>query len=88
MELNVSEKPIVDITIGVASPNINISLVPINSHDIPKYDGEYEFTPTVDGGKLRTANKLMEQDVNIKAIPFYKVSNAFNGETIFIAKEL
>lgn len=53
-----------------------------------KYDGDYEVTPTVEGTKLSTRDKFMVDDVKIKAIPFYEVSNASGGNTVFIAGEI
>lgn len=51
------------------------------------YRGDYEFTPTVDGGVLKTAQKLMEKDVVVNPIPTYEVSNDAGGTTFYIAKE-
>lgn len=51
------------------------------------YRGDYEFTPTVDGGELKTAQKLMEKNVVINPIPTYEVSNDAGGQTFYIAKE-
>lgn len=79
-------KPVIDVKIST-TPSIDVNITP-NGISVEKYKGEYEFTPTVDGGTLETANKFLEDDVHIKAIPFYEVSNQFDGETIYIAKEL
>lgn len=87
MDLTIGVSPIIDVEISSATPEIEISLTSAQ-HTYKKYDGEYDVTPTVDGQTLKTANKLMEQDVNIRAIPFYEVSNAFDGETVYIAKEI
>lgn len=73
---------IVDVEIS-ATPTLDVNIT-LNE----KYKGEYEVTPTVDGGTLQTANKFLENDINIKPIPFYEVSNNFDGQTIYIAKEL
>ena len=52
------------------------------------YTGDYVVTPKVDEQILPTENKLMEDDVTIKAIPFYNVSNTAGGSTVYIGKEL
>lgn len=49
----------------------------------PKYQGEYEVTPRSFAQVLDTDNKLMEDDVNVKAIPYYETSNTY-GETVYI----
>lgn len=56
--------------------------------DADPYTGEYEITPTVDGQTIPTAQKFMTDDMIIKAIPFYNVSNTSGGSTVYIAKEL
>lgn len=48
------------------------------------YTGAYSVTPKVDPQTLNTSDKLMTQDMKIKAIPYYSVSNEYNGETIII----
>lgn len=58
------------------------------SGDYPEYAGEYEITPTVDGQTMATAQKVMREDVTIKAIPYYDVSNTAGGSTVFIADEI
>lgn len=52
--------------------------------DYEKYTGIYEVTPAIEAQTLNTANRVMVEDVNIKAIPYYSVSNASHGETIII----
>ena len=88
MDLNVTQEKIVtDVTIKNLSSVVDLKLDQIGL-DITRYKGEYDVTPTVDGFVLPTAKKVMEKDVNIRAIPFYEVSNQFDGETVYIAKEL
>nr|DAM66865.1 MAG TPA: hypothetical protein [Caudoviricetes sp.] len=54
----------------------------------PIYDGDYEVTPaTYDVVTLPTAQKLMRDDVEVKVIPQFAVSNAAGGETLIIGKE-
>ncbi len=49
-----------------------------------QYTGPYEVTPAVEAQTLNTTNRVMTQDVNIKEIPYYSVSNSAHGETIII----
>ena len=55
---------------------------------LPTYEGDYEVTPTADGQTLSTAQKLMEGDVTVKAIPYYETSNESGGNTLYIASEV
>lgn len=56
--------------------------------DADPYMGDYEITPKVDAQTMPTAQKLMTQDVTIKAIPYFNVSNNSGGSTVYIAKEV
>lgn len=53
-----------------------------------QYEGDYTVTPKVGEQTLPTAEKYMEKDVTILAIPFYETSNTSNGKTVYIAKEI
>jgi hypothetical protein len=52
------------------------------------YDGDYEVTPKVDAQTMPTKGMVMEEDVTIKSIPFFDVSNMSGGTTVYIAKEI
>lgn len=57
--------------------------------DLPKYTGEYTVTPEVDTVQtLETAGKYLTNDVTVKAIPDYEVSNEAGGNTFIIGKEI
>ncbi len=58
------------------------------STDHETYIGDYTVTPKVEQQSLNTIDKLMTDDVIIKAIPYYKVSNIYNGETIIIGENI
>lgn len=51
----------------------------------PIYSGEYEVVPTFDEQQLETANKLLKNDIKVKAIPRYDVANEAGGTTVYIA---
>lgn len=58
------------------STNIDISQL---------YDGQYETTPLARVDQiLRTANKMMLEDVVVKQIPYYETSNDAGGYTVII----
>lgn len=52
--------------------------------DIEIYNGSYEATPAVNEQSLLTAKKFMEDDVTIKAIPYYDTANTSGGNTVYI----
>lgn len=51
----------------------------------PLYKGEYEVTPTFQEQTLATADKVLKEDVTVKAIPRYDVANTAGGVTVYIA---
>lgn len=48
------------------------------------YVGPYDVIPNVSQQSLDTADKHLADNVTIKAIPYYEVSNSQNGKTIII----
>ena len=52
------------------------------------YEGVYEVTPKTTGQTMETKDKLMADDVNINAIPFFEVSNTSGGKTAYIGSEV
>ena len=52
------------------------------------YEGEYIVTPRTVEQTMPTKEKVMLEDVTIKAIPFYDVSNTSGGSTVYIANEV
>ena len=77
--------------------NINIGFKPVNSikigfnvggtSDRPPYTGEYEVTPkTYDEQVFPTKNKRMIDNLTVKKIPQYEVSNN-SGYTLIIGDE-
>lgn len=86
-----------NLNIGAAFGEMNLRMdAQVNGevyivHDpdlLPEYTGVYEVVPRVEAQTLPTAEKYLERDVSIKAIPIYDVTNATGGTTIYIAKEI
>ena len=51
----------------------------------PKYEGEYEVTPSLaEDITLNTAKKLMTYDVTVKKLPRYDVANEAGGTTVYL----
>lgn len=55
---------------------------------IDAYEGDYEVTPQIDPQTLETAGKRMKDNVQIKAIPFFDVSNNSGGSTVYIGSSI
>lgn len=53
----------------------------------PEYAGPYDITPLFSAQVLPTAKRLMQQNLTIKKIPQYEVSNDSNGYTLIIGEE-
>lgn len=50
------------------------------------YEGEYEVIPTLEDQTLETANKTLRNDVLVKEVPVYRVTNESGGYTVTICK--
>ena len=76
--------------LNVNSPKIGMKIgqAVIVSVGGEPYEGEYEVTPKISSQTLATAKKLMKDDVMVKAIPYFDVSNPAGGQTIYIGSEL
>ena len=54
----------------------------------PVYDGECNVVPKPNEAQtLETKNKIVKQDITVKEIPYYEVSNTL-GKTVYIGKEI
>ena len=65
---------------GVVAVNVN--------GGTERYTGEYEVTPLVTSQVLETKQKLMTDDLKIKEIPFFNVSNTSGGTTVYIGGDI
>lgn len=63
-------------------------VIEIYGEDMPHYEGSYDVTPKVIEQTLPTARKFMAQDVNIRKIPYFSVSNNSGGNTVYIGNEV
>lgn len=52
------------------------------------YDGDYVVIPKVTEQMLPTAEKFMEDDVTVKSIPYFNVSNTAGGSSVYIGSEI
>lgn len=71
------------------SISIGGSSIPPGSNVGPIYDGTYSVTPSVyEAQVLGTAGKYLEEDVNVKKIPYFETSNTSGGNTVYIGTEV
>lgn len=53
------------------------------------YTGNYTVIPKANGETvLPTKNKQLVHDIRVQKIPYYDVTNAAGGSTVYIAKEI
>lgn len=59
---------------------------PIAAHET--YEGAYEVTPKIyEAVELPTRDRLLRDDVTVKQIPQYEVSNEAGGTTLIMGEE-
>ena len=89
VRINVSSGPSVTFRFGQPdSPAMEVELGrPVYMGGEP-YEGPYDVTPKVTAQTLPTAKKLMREDVSVRAIPYFDVSNPAGGNTVYIANEV
>lgn len=78
--------PSVSVTIGGQSMTTSTGNPIIRDGSaLPAYEGEYEITPRAhDEVVLPTAGKRMTDNVTVREVPYYEVSNE-SGKTVYIA---
>lgn len=66
----------------------NYQRVIATDETVDRYKGDYEVTPKVESQVLQTAQKFLEDNVTIKEIPYFDVSNNAGGSTVYIGNEV
>lgn len=62
------------------------SLSIVSGYDV--YSGAYDVVPKAYNSQtLLTANKLLNENIIVKEVPYYETGNSSNGVTAYIAKE-
>ena len=90
IRVRVAEHPVLQVRLGKDSA-LSVGVSPIvraAPEGLKHYDGPYSVTPKVEAQTLATAEKFMDGDVTVHAVPFYAVSNDRGGNTVYIAKEI
>lgn len=76
--------PAIHVTV-VGDRNKLTGVIAQSGGSFPKYEGEYEVTPSLaEDIKLETAKKLMTDDVTVKKLPRYDVANEAGGTTVYL----
>lgn len=85
MEAVINKKPLtVDAVVGKTKDKLT-GVIAQSGGGFPKYEGEYEVTPSMNEDiTLETAKKLMTDDVTVHKVPRYDVTNEAGGTTIYI----
>lgn len=75
---------------GVVSSKKQITGNIALSSEIPTnfYDGPYEVTPMVEAQTVQTKDKYMSDDLTVKSIPYFDVSNTSGGSTVYIGSQI
>lgn len=80
----VADTRAVRVTAGTPAADVSVTGPVVGA---PEYSGPYDITPLFSVQTLPTAKRLMQQDVTIRKIPQYEVSNDYGGYTLIIGDE-
>lgn len=75
------------VQVAAATPAASVAVTGTAVVGAPEYSGPYDITPLFSVQTLPTAKRLMQQDVTIRKIPQYEVSNDSGGYTLIIGDE-
>lgn len=53
-----------------------------------EYKGDYVVTPKIKTQVIPTKDKVLKDDMTVKSIPFFNVSNTSGGTTVYIGNEV
>lgn len=53
-----------------------------------QYEGDYIVTPKISAQTIPTKKKYLIDDMTVKAIPYFNVSNTTGGSTVYIGSTL
>lgn len=86
IQVRVAQQSAVSVRIARAVP-VRVDVAGTTVVGAPEYSGPYDITPLFSAQVLPTAKRLMQQNLTIKKIPQYEVSNDSNGYTLIIGEE-
>lgn len=86
IRVRVAQQSAVSVRIaGAASVRVDVTGTTVVG--APEYSGPYDITPLLSAQTLPTAKRLLQQNITIKKIPQYEVTNDSNGYTLIIGEE-
>lgn len=86
IQVRVAQQSAVSVRIaGAASVRVDVTGTTVVG--APEYSGPYDITPLFSAQTLPTAKRLLQQNITIKKIPQYEVTNDSNGYTLIIGEE-
>ena len=85
MEAIINKKPLTVVAAVDKAKDKLTGVIGQSGGGFPKYEGEYEVTPSMSEDiTLETAKKLMTDDLTVKKVPRYDVTNEAGGTTSYI----
>lgn len=86
IQVRVAQQSAVSVRIAGAAP-VRVDVTGTAVVSAPEYSGPYDITPLLSAQTLPTAKRLLQQNITIKKIPQYEVTNDSNGYTLIIGEE-
>lgn len=86
IQVRVAQQSAVSVRIAGAAP-VRVDVTGTAVVSAPEYSGPYDITPLFSAQTLPTAKRLLQQNITIKKIPQYEVTNDSNGYTLIIGEE-
>lgn len=86
IQVRVAQQSAVSVRIAEAA-SVRVDVTGTAVVGVPEYSGPYDITPLFSAQVLPTAKRLMRQDITVKKIPQYEVSNDYGGYTLIIGDE-
>lgn len=71
-------------TLTVGIDGVSGIIVPVEPHARAVFEGDYTVIPQVTEQTLETQDKVMRNNLTVKEIPTYAVSNESGGNTFYI----
>ena len=85
MEAIINRQPLTVVADVDKTKSVLTGVVAQSGGSFPKYEGDYEVTPSLSEDiTLETAKKLMTDDVTVHKVPRYDVENTAGGITVYI----
>lgn len=84
MRLTIGQDGLVPLAIAQSEPLMLSVSEGCSGPGHPHYKGPYQVIPSAASTVLATTDKVMDDDVTVHPIPFFRVSNPSGGNTCYI----